>query len=238
MNIYYFFATLHVFCDVCFAQSQNSNSVFMQGFIFSCISVFGFLMPIIAITFNSKVLRRNKNINRPSINVVLRNKIYPYLFEIVSYFRFNTCWMMQSITPSVAKKTTSFYFRVPQTSDFPASWAWYICSFDSGFIIAPFRTMQSSFIGSMIFFTKKCFAAIQAFSTYIAAFPVWTIESFHKAFGASIGTKSLFFAPIWTSKSCSAKFTSFINHLLTLIGASRYTSQYCCSGNTGVTGCV
>jgi len=58
-------------------------------------------------------------------------------------------------------------------------------------------------------------------------------------FSTLFGTKtSSVFSEISGKKVPSAVFTNLINHLDTLKGASRYASQYCCSGNTGATGCV
>lgn len=239
MSIYYTFAVFHIFSDVCFGQSQNSNPVFAQDFIFSCVSVFCFLVPIITITLNGEILRRDKYVYRPSIYFVFWNKFNSYTRKVISYLGFNACWMVKPITFLIAKKPSAINFRIPQVSNFSTSWAGYVSSFCSSFIKTVFRTIQSFPFRNMGFFSKKFFLAEQAFAFYVSTFPVCAIDTIHKFLGANSRAKSFFvLSPRRTTKSYSAVFTSFINHVLTLKGASRYTSQYCCSGNTGVTGCV
>lgn len=59
----------------------------------------------------------------------------------------------------------------------------------------------------------------------------------HKFFAsAGVGTKtSLISSRIDNLKRFFAILASFINHIFTLTGASRFISQYCCSGNTDET---
>jgi hypothetical protein len=87
---------------------------------------------------------------------------------------------------------------------------------------------------------RDLFATNNAIECYIAAIPaIRLLAAVYSFTAAGIRAKArCAFPGIYNLKGFAAVFASFTNHHSTLKGASRQAGQYCCLGNTGLTGCV